>query len=68
VKEGDLVKVKRNNTLAIVVDVYPDLCIEDPWVRVYQLQEHSSYGKKICDGTYQWIKMRGLIKTHPNVN
>jgi hypothetical protein len=67
VKEGDLVKVNRNNSLAIVVDVYPDLCIEDPWVRIYQLDLDSSYGKGVGEGTYQWIKMRGLTKTRPPV-
>ena len=56
-KEGDLVKVINGNALAIVVDVYPDLCQDNPWVRVYKLNGCYSYD---CSGGYQWFKMNGL--------
>lgn len=57
-KEGDLVKVKNDNALAIVVDVYPDLCQDNPWVRVYKLNGCYSYNYHA--GGYQWFKMNGL--------
>jgi hypothetical protein len=58
VKEGDLVKVKNGDALAIVVDVYPDLCQDNPWVRVYKLNSGYSYS---CHAAgYQWFKMNGL--------
>ena len=57
-KKGDLVKIRPDDTLAIIVEVYPDLCIDDPWVRIYRLNENIN-GDGL-EGGYQWIKMKAL--------
>ena len=49
---GDLVKSKKfKNTIGIVVEVFADLSLENPWVRV--LFTHPTE-------TYQWCKFTGL--------
>ncbi len=53
IKPGDLVKsAKFKNSIGIVIEVFRDLDVKDPWIRVRYTHPVE---------TYQWVKRSGLI-------
>jgi hypothetical protein len=56
-KQGDLVKSLKFNSMGVVVEIFSDLDPKNPWVRV--LFTHPSE-------TYQWCKLSGLELLKPN--
>ena len=54
-KPGDLVKSRKFNSMGVIVEVFADLDVANPWVRV--LFTHPKE-------TYQWCRANGLTALH----
>jgi len=52
VKVGDLIKTKRGNRLGIIIEVFSDLDLENPWIKV-----HWTHPKE----AYEWCNRVGLL-------
>lgn len=53
IKPGNLVKsTKFKNSFGIVIEVFCDLDVKDPWIRVHFTHPSEAY---------QWVKRSGLI-------
>jgi hypothetical protein len=59
IKRGDLVESIKFKSIGVVIEVFDDLDLDNPWVRV--LFTHPKE-------TYQWVKAKGLsVITNPNL-